>query len=154
MADEYLEGIMNRQSPAMTAQDVDRVIALPAIPDEDADFTPDLARKIIEKYQAILESQAQALSEANTAADLLLETGLKYCDRIEALESRLAEAMRVIDAADKRFEKIALCIERNLYHQREKVEDARSLAIQGREAARDFLNAANARANQEKTDAR
>lgn len=33
-------------------------LCLPAVPDDDADFTPDLARKIIEKYQAIVSRLA------------------------------------------------------------------------------------------------
>lgn len=32
---------------------------LPRIPDDDTDFTPDLARKIIEEYRRLLLKQAQ-----------------------------------------------------------------------------------------------
>lgn len=43
---------------------------LPKLPDDDADFTPDLARKIIEKYQEILRDPRQAvLAEAMEVID-------------------------------------------------------------------------------------
>src|SRR3569833_1306935 len=41
----------------MTASN-EELLALPALPDDDTDFTPDLARKIIEKYQAIVSRLA------------------------------------------------------------------------------------------------
>ena len=35
-------------------------VEFPALPDDDADFTPDLARKIIAKYQELLRRHAQS----------------------------------------------------------------------------------------------
>lgn len=42
------------------AETVREVSNLPSIPDDDADFTPDLARKIIAKYQQLIASLRQA----------------------------------------------------------------------------------------------
>lgn len=79
---------------------------LPVIPDEDSDFTPDLARKIVAKYQALLETQAKALSEAETLAfrlnsgeelQSLMRLNNEVLTRALAAEARLAEAMRVIE---------------------------------------------------------
>jgi hypothetical protein len=36
---------------------------LPEIPDDDADFTPDLARKIVAQYQAILAMRNSEIDE-------------------------------------------------------------------------------------------
>lgn len=44
---------------------------LPEIPDEDADFTPELARKIIEQYQSLLRKKTQEIS--------LLESQFRNC---------------------------------------------------------------------------
>lgn len=48
--------ILDQANDALASLEGDAVerVALPPIPDDDADFTPDLARKIIAKYQAIL----------------------------------------------------------------------------------------------------
>lgn len=44
---------------------------LPQIPDDDADFTPDLARKIIAQYQGLLRKKVQENS--------LLESQFRNC---------------------------------------------------------------------------
>lgn len=41
---------------------------LPEIPDDDADFTPDLARKIIAKYQAIISIRDSEIAELRAPA--------------------------------------------------------------------------------------
>lgn len=50
--------ILDQANDSLASLEGDAVerVALPPIPDDDADFTPDLARKIIAKYQAILAS--------------------------------------------------------------------------------------------------
>ena len=47
---------LKRPAPPQTS-------GLPEIPDDDADFTPDLARKIIAKYQEMLSWQADKIAE-------------------------------------------------------------------------------------------
>lgn len=54
---------------------------LPKIPDDDADFTPELARKIIAKYQELLRRHAQCKLDPQ-AIQAILEDEI-YCDRFE-----------------------------------------------------------------------
>lgn len=57
----WLLEAINEKALRGVAQGVGHCGDLPAIPDDDADFTPDLARKIIAKYQQLLASPAQSL---------------------------------------------------------------------------------------------
>ena len=45
---------------------------LPEIPHDDADFTPDLARKIVAKYQVIIAMRNSDLAEAIRLLEALL----------------------------------------------------------------------------------
>lgn len=44
---------------------------LPQIPDDDSDFTPDMARKIVAQYQELLRKKVQEIS--------LLESQFRNC---------------------------------------------------------------------------
>ncbi len=61
---------------------------LPEIPDDDADFTPDLARKIVGRYQEIITNCLSAQSNTHdayremSARALLAETHLKEARRV------------------------------------------------------------------------
>lgn len=57
------------RAAAQPAPDAGLVERLPVIPDDDADFTPDLARKIIAKYQALLSSPPRAVAGEPVAFD-------------------------------------------------------------------------------------
>lgn len=68
---------------------------LPAIPDDDADFTPDLARKIIAKYQQMIAAQQDVGAKVlNELKALHLKTGWQSTyDLIRSLEQSLGKPL-------------------------------------------------------------
>jgi hypothetical protein len=57
--------------PAILTEHREVPLQLPKIPDDDADFTPDLARKIVAQYQELLRKKVQEIS--------LLESQFSNC---------------------------------------------------------------------------
>jgi len=72
----------------------DDTTALPPIPDDDSDFTPDLARNIVEKYQAFVSELLARIDRIEKAAERLVPIEASAyralpSDEIERLRSEL-----------------------------------------------------------------
>lgn len=75
--------------------------AMPDLPDDDSDFTPDLARKIIELYQAALAAKDARISEL----DHIANHWLAEHDKLRAL---LAEKNKALEPFARNVELIPL----------------------------------------------
>jgi hypothetical protein len=82
------------------------IAELPTIPDDDADFTPDLARKIIAKYQELLHRSSE-LSDDRVSREEMLEAMREQRINLGGMHDKtLAELKRVREVAAEEINRL------------------------------------------------